>query len=159
MDPLMLEQVSNMAEIIGVIMIIISLIYVGREISENNRAKRIAAIQVHNDAFRMNLSLVADHAASWAKGLESYSTLVTSEKVEFAAVMQSSIRHLEQSYFMMNEGVLRESLFNNARMLVRDLMSYPGTKEWWITRRAYFDSEFVESLEAYIHGNAGKEMY
>lgn len=52
MEIVTLEQAYYTAEIIGIIAIVISLIFVGRQLSQNNRSLRIAAIQLHNDTYR-----------------------------------------------------------------------------------------------------------
>ncbi len=108
MGTMTLEQASYLAEIIGVVLLIMSLIYVGKQISQNNRSQRITAIQLHNDTYRQNLSLLADHTEVWIAGLQKYSKLEASKQVEFGMIIQTILRHIEQSFFMMREGVLKE---------------------------------------------------
>ena len=159
METLTLEQVSYLADIIGIVIVIMSLIYVGKQISQNNRSQRISAVQLHNDTYRQNLSLLADHAEVWIAGLQKYSQLEASKQIEFGMIIQSILRHIEQSHFMMREGVLKENTYAATLSNVSNIMSYQGTKDWQHTRRAYFDAEFTTSLETYMEKNEGEDLY
>jgi len=159
MESLTLEQAYYFAEIIGVVIVIMSLIYVGKQISQNNRSQRMAAVQSHNDTYRQNLSLIADHTETWIAGLKGYSDLDAPRKVEFGMVIQALIRHIEQSYFMVREGVLEENTYLSALSNASNVLSYPGAREWWLTRREFFDLGFIESLESYMKKIETKDIY
>ena len=159
MESLTLEQSSYLAEIFGVIAIVISLAYVGRQIAQNSRSQRLTAILAHNDAHRSNDTLLAEYSEIFVKGLQEFSELNDPEKIRFGTVIQALVRHLEQTYYMYKEGVLRESTYHSATSQVNGVMHYPGVKAWWQTRRAYFDPDFRESLESYMEENEDEYLY
>jgi len=159
MDSMTLEQMSNIGELVGAILIIVSLIYVSRQIAQNNRAQRVAAIQSHNDTYHKNLALLADHADIWIAGLKNFSDMTPQKRVEFGMLIQSIVRHIEQAYMIKKEGLLSERTYNTALGNLSSIMSYPGAQDWWLTRRETFDSEFSQSLESWINENSPKDVY
>ena len=159
METMTLEQVYYFAEIIGVVIVIISLIYVGKQISQNNRSQRIAAVQVHNETYRQNLSFLAGHSEIWIEGLNDFSNLDAAKKVEFGLVIQCVIRHVEQTYFMMTEGVLKEGIYLVNVSNASNIMAYPGAVDWWRTRREFFGVEFVQSLESHMKLHETTDLY
>jgi hypothetical protein len=159
MDSLTLERMSNIGELIGAILIIVSLIYVSRQIAQNNRAQRVTAIQLHNDTYHKNLALLADHADIWIDGLQNFSNMTPPKQVEFGMLIQSVVRHIEQAYMIKKEGLLSERTYNAALSNLSNVMAYPGAQDWWLTRRETFDVEFSESLECWMRENAPKDVY
>ena len=154
-----LEQMSNIGELIGAGMIIVSLIYVSRQLAQNNRAQRITAIQLHNDTYQKNLAMLADHAEIWVDGLRSFSNLSPSKQVEFGMLIQSIVRHIEQAFMIKQEGLLNERTYKAALANLSNVMSYPGAKEWWVTRKDTFDPDFVISLESQIGKSRQTDLY
>ena len=154
-----LEQAYYIAELAGLILVVISLVYVGKQLSQSNRAQRISAIQVHKGAYLQNLWSLAEHSDAFVSGLASYTDLDPPRKVEFAMAIQALIRHLELSYLMVKEGVLSERTYLLVLANANNVLSYPGAKDWWETRRAYFDPEFVESLTGYMRDHKPVDQY
>jgi hypothetical protein len=159
MDSLTLEQMSNIGELIGAALIIVSLIYVSRQIAQNNRAQRVTAIQLHNDTYHKNLAMLADHADIWVQGLQDFPNLTPEKQVEFGMLLQAVVRHIEQAFMIKNEGLLPERTYKAALVNLGRIMSYPGAKNWWLTRKDTFDSEFVKSLESRVKENTHQDIY
>ena len=159
MDTQTLEQMSNIGELIGASLIIVSLIYVSRHIAQNNRAQRVTAIQLHNDTYHKNLVMLADHSETWIEGLSSFSALSPSKQVEFAMLIQSVVRHIEQAFMIKNEGLLSEPTYDSALALLGNAMSYPGARDWWLTRKETFDIEFAEPQETQMKKNPNADPY
>lgn len=159
MDPMTLEQMSNIGELVGASLIIVSLIYVSRQLAQNNRAQRVTAIQLHNDTYHKNLLMLADHSETWVEGLSNFSELSPPKQVEFSMLIQSVVRHIEQAFMIKNEGLLSESTYNAALTLLANVMSYPGARHWWLTRKETFDVEFAKSLETQISKNPDADPY
>lgn len=74
-------------------------------------------------------------------------------------IIQSLVRHIEQSYYLMKEGALKESTYVAAMSNACNILAYPGAKDWWITRREFFDADFAESLASYMKEYKSKDIY
>ena len=141
------DAITAIGELAAAIAVIISLVYVGKQLSQNNRNQRIAALQAHNEAFRENLSLIAGHADLWVTGLDNYPNLSAGENAEFSFQIHASFRHLEQAFLLNKEGVLSDDALDKSMRLICGLYFYPGCKIWWHSRKEYFDNEFREKAE------------
>ena len=81
-----LQDWSNLAQVIGALAVVISLIYVGFQIKRNTSAVRSATAQaIHNNYgdWYMNLMGDAELNRIALKGLKDYSSLNEIEKAQF----------------------------------------------------------------------------
>lgn len=53
------DAIAAIGELMAALAVICSLLYVGKELSQNNRNQRLAALQAHSEAFRENIALAA----------------------------------------------------------------------------------------------------
>jgi hypothetical protein len=159
METLTLEQAYYIGELIGLVIVVVSLIYVGQQLSQNNRSQRIAAVQLHNETYRQNLSFLAEHSEVWIEGLNDFSNLDAAKRVEFGMVIQCVFRHVEQSYFMMTEDVLKEGTYLSVVSNASNILAYPGAIDWWRTRKEFFDGEFIQSLESHLKLHEATDLY
>ena len=154
-----LEALSTIVQMIAALAVIGSLIYVGKELSLNNRNQRLIALQTHNEAFRENITLAATHAGTWVAGLDRYPELTPEENARFGFVIHASFRHIEQAHMLVNEGVLPEATYRKTMALGSSLCAYPGGGRWWAARKQHFDDDFVAAVERILAGNDAKPMY
>ena len=150
------DAITAIGELVAAVAVIISLVYVGKQLSQNNRNQRIAALQAHNEAFRENLAMLAGQAGIWVKGLKHYPHMGPDENAEFAFQVHASFRHLEQAYLLNKEGVLSDEALYKSMLLVCGLCLYPGCKVWWDSRKEYFNDEFGNKQENFIKSEALK---
>lgn len=93
------------------------------------------------------------------KGLEHHSNLSAAENARFGFLIHASFRHLEQSCFLLKEGVLPDVVaMKNIDMICR-LCAYPGTLAWWNSRKSGFDDDFVVVADDAIRREAGTPFY
>ena len=154
-----LEQLGSLGEMVGAIGVILSLLYVGKQLAQNNRNQRIAAMQSNNDAYMQNAATLAMHAETWAIGINSYSSMELHKKVEFGFLLMTIFRQSEQSYFLHKEGVLPADVLNKGLLMIASGLAYPGFKEWWDARKDYFDDGFREKLESINQDVSTKPLY
>lgn len=148
-----LEAISTLVQMIAALAVIGSLIYVGKELSLNNRNQRLIALQTHNEAFRENITLAAAYPETWINGLENYPALSPSENARFGFVIHASFRHIEQAHMLHEEGVLPDETYRKSMRLICSLCAYPGGNNWWIARKTHFNDDFVAAADAFIAGD------
>ena len=153
------EAITAIGELAAAIAVIISLVYVGKQLSQNNRNQRIAALQAHNEAFRENLAMLTRNPDLWVLGLNNYPNLSPGENAEFSFQIHSSFRHLEQAYLLNKEGVLSDDALNKSMLLICGLYFYPGCKSWWDSRKEYFNDEFKEKIEVFFKKEDLKKLF
>jgi hypothetical protein len=147
---LKLSEWANVAEIIGALAVIISLIYVGLQVNDNTSAIRSAAA---NDASvvmqNWYLAMGSDRQAGdiWFNAMTSPEPLATHDEFQFLMMMHASILGMQNSYLLTQEGTLdaefREAI-TTAIVAVKDL---PGMRRYWRQRRGFFHSGFAEYVD------------
>ena len=135
-------------EIVGVLGVVASLVFVGIEIRQNTQAVRGATYQSLSGASVDLLFYVADHPElnaqldAWGRGEE----LPASTRARVEAVVLAYLRHLENAYYQMEEGTLKPELLEN--WAGNPTFSVPGFQEFWSQRRGAFSEGFRDYIEA-----------
>lgn len=128
--------------------VIASLIFVGVEVRQNTQAVRGATYQSLTESSMDLLFRLADDPSAgvqidaWGRG-EEVEPQVRS-KVE--ALVMAYLRHLENAYYQMEEGTLREEFLEN--WSGNPTFSLPYFATFWQQRKRAFGRDFQAYLEA-----------
>lgn len=154
---LKLSEWASVAEIIGAIAVIFSLIYVGYQVNDNTSAIRSAAA---NDASvtmqTWYLEMGSNRQASdlWFNALTSPEPLPTHDEFQFMMMMHAVLLGMQNSYLLSQEGTIdaefREAI-TTAIVAVKDL---PGMNRYWTQRRGFFHSGFAEYVDSLLARDA-----
>ena len=146
-----LESWAAIAEIVGAIAVVVTLIYLAIEISQNTASVRANAYQTWSDA---KVALY-DHSSdtlsrSIAQGLDSPSALTSDNYIQFAFWCQQFVLASQTTYFLQKDGIIPESVFQTDLATTAELLSNtPGGSQWWAAgARTQFSEEFVNAIEA-----------
>jgi hypothetical protein len=141
---------ASMAEVIGAIAIVISLIYVGVQVTDNTSAIRSTAA---NDATvtlqNWYLEIGSNRQASdvWFDAMTSEVPVATHDEFQFMMLMHSAMMGMQNFYLLSQEGTIdvefREAT-TRAIVAVKDL---PGMDRYWRQRKVFFHSGFAEHVE------------
>ena len=142
-----LQYWAFVAEIIGSIAIIISLIYVGFEIRQNSKEVRAANRQ--SIASRVeNFTLTASiNPLIWAPYDGNYESLSPERQSQLGLFNAAFFRNTEEAYLMYLEGLLDEEYWQSrsAYFLVR--MNAPHVKIYWEESGTFYTDKFREWVE------------
>ena len=104
-----LQDWSNLAQVIGALAVVISLVYVGFQIKRNTSAVRSATAQaIHNNYgdWYMNLMRDAELNRIALKGLKDYSSLDEIEKAQFIQTFMAFISFSQNAFYQWREKAL-----------------------------------------------------
>lgn len=151
-----LSEWASIAEIVGAGAVIVSLIYVGHQVSDNTSAIRSAAA---NDASvtmqTWYLEMGSNRNASdlWFNAMTSPEPLPTHDEFQFMMMMHAVMLGMQNSFLLAQEGTIdaefREAI-TTAIVAVKDL---PGMGRYWRQRRGFFHS----GLARYVDGLLARE--
>lgn len=136
-----------MGEVIGVLGVIASLVFVGVEVRQNTQAIRGSTYQAVAESSMNLLFYLADHPElglqinTWGRGEE----LDTQVRIRVEAMVMAYLRHLENAYYQMMEGTLRAEFLEN--WAGNPSLSLPRVQEFWTRRREAFSEEFRRYFE------------
>jgi hypothetical protein len=147
-----LEKWALIAEIVGGITIVVSLLFVGYEIQQNNRQQVRATTQELVGQYTSVLAMLVDNTemrCTYAKGIADFNNLTGAEVVAFSSFLVALNRFREDLYFQYLDGGVEPDIFSGLMEAARVSLSYPGIRDWFEFRRNYFSRQyqaFVDEL-------------
>jgi hypothetical protein len=139
------EAISAIGQIVGAIAVVISLIYVAREIRTNARSARVASL---HDVNRWLGELVAHpHVRElYYRGIHDFESLKGADIVGFSTLMDQVFYIFQELYYQHLDGHLDPRMWGPSEAVMRDLNGYPGVQAWWRSRSHWFNEEFVKHV-------------
>ncbi len=150
-----LEQASFIAEILGGIAVIVSLIYVGLGVRQNAQAVRLGAGQAVAKELREVVSqwVSADTAIVMLQGAEN-PEISGPQKLQFYAILNNLMRVFENGYYQFAAGTLEPTFWDGFKRTLADVMSTSGAMTWWAARQHWFSPEFRRYFDEHIMPSA-----
>jgi hypothetical protein len=148
-----IESMANYAEVIGGIAVIVSLIYVGVQIRSNTSTVRSAATQSVHEAFATWYRMLAADANLTqlvTDGLRDYSSLSETDKGRFVATFMAFLSCSQDAFIKWREDSLSAELWMGWELIMMNLVSAPGGKDFWSERGYCFGDEFQNHVENII---------
>ena len=159
-----LQEWANLAEIIGNAAIIVSLLFVGLQISDTTKEMRA------NTAYNATVALQTWYnevgtneqaAAVFRKGMSDPESLSKDEALQFLMSIHGIILAYQSVYFLGNEGTLDAALYKAMVSTMEAAVPTLGYKWYWRQRAGHFTDEFrgfVEQIIA-LQPTGGAEIY
>ena len=142
---LKLSDYSSIADVIAAIAIIISLIYVGIQISYNTRATRSANANSATSIMMAAYATITSSTESseiWFKGMTDPSTLDDAERVQFFLTVHATFLAIQNSFYLSKEGTLDAEMQEGITNSILAAKDSPGLVLFWSKRRSLFTKEF-----------------
>lgn len=150
---LKLNEWASVAEIVGAAAVIISLVYVGFQVSSNTSAIRSAAANDASVAMQSwYLEMGSNREASdlWFNAMTSPEPLPAHDEFQFMMMMHAVLLGMQNSYLLSQEGTIDEEFregITTALVAVKDL---PGMTRYWRQRRNFFHSGFADYVDGLL---------
>ncbi len=152
---LKLSDWANIADIVGAIALVCSLVYVGYELHLNTietRAANIQAMAAHSQAFNLAVATNPD----LTKILETPSEELTSAQVtQIRRFLATSLRGAETSYILYSKGMLDERYWRGKANEILLFLEDEAWQKQWSMGRDLFDPDFAEWLDRAIEDQYG----
>lgn len=148
-----LEQLGLIAEIVGAIAIIVTLVYLSIQVKDSARASRSAAVTDATTAMQAFYQELGSNPATsklFLVGLTNPDTLSQEDQFQYLMMMHSCFLGFQRSFFLAREGTLDVALRDSIGTAMHAVNHLPGIHLYWRQRRAYFQPEFVEWVESLL---------
>jgi hypothetical protein len=148
--------IGAIGEILGAGGVIITLVYLARQVRQNTRATRLATAQSISAAARdWNRPLLLDRELAWTfqVGTEDPTKLDEKEQARFIELCFSLLRMFEDAHYQHQQGALDPDIWKGYEKLYAAYAKAPGFQAYWKQRRETFRPEFREFIEGY--GSSG----
>jgi hypothetical protein len=144
------EAVGAIGEIIGAIAVILTLLYLARQIKDSARAARSAAVTdatTAMQAFYLELGSNSQASESFLNGLRSYDSLSLPAQFQWLMLMHSAFLGFQRSFFLAQEGTLDSDLRDSIGTAIVAVNHLDGMKAYWRQRKAFFQPQFIDWVE------------
>jgi hypothetical protein len=160
-----LQDWASLAEIIGTAAIVLSLIFVGLQMSNNTREMRSAAAHNATQSLQelyIDISSNPEVAHVFRIGMSDPNALSKDEAFVYRLKSHSAMLTYQNVFFLGTEGALDASLHLTLIKTLGAIVPTPGFDWYWRQRADYFTPEFrvfVEELLISEGASTGGEIY
>ncbi|MFM9864361.1 MAG: hypothetical protein ACKVRO_12210 [Micropepsaceae bacterium] len=149
-----LEQIYYISQIVAVVGIFASLIFVGLQVRQNTKALKATSHHAITDSFNaINTLIVSDPkvARLWRLGMAGAEGLDEDERVSFSFMALSYMRIFETLHYQFSNGTLDKKLFDaELKTLKWTVTENPGFLTWWAANPIALSDEFRTFIDGLI---------
>lgn len=151
-----LENLANLADIVGVIIVIASLIYVARELHQNTDMMRAESRNEIVHSHQQEIFALIEHP-------EILKTLHGSDLddsvVRVHSWLTAHCRAREHEWFQLRNGALDQSAWESYSSATPIVLSGPNARAWWNYMKVAFDESFVVHVDEMLKTSPLNELY
>ena len=147
------EMLAAIGQLAAVFVGIPSLIYLAVQIREQTKERRqsaVNALTVQWGDLTCALHDSGELSAIFLRGVQSFAGLDSVSKLRFSAFFMRFFNYFEGMYLSHCDGLLTASSWGKIERTMSDLITYPGVRQWWETRRNWHTEEFGRVVDAII---------
>jgi len=133
--------------------VIVSLVFVGVQIRENNRATMSAmasSIADSTTAWYVELGNNEQSSAMFYHYLADPNSLSAEERFQAAMNLHGLFLIFQNSYYLANEGTLELSILHSLTEAIVGVKDQPGFQLFWMQRRSIFLEGFQEYVDTLL---------
>ena len=127
------DAIAALADFVAAIGVIITLLYLARQIRDGVENERIDAVRHAARDYESHCAVVIsdENASAFIKGLNDYRSLTAEERMKFDFCAAGFINLAEVFIYHADAGRVDEILEMYGRYLGPRLFTYPGARQWW----------------------------
>jgi hypothetical protein len=142
---LKLSELANIAEVIGAFAVVISLVYVGVQVTDNTRAMRSATASATSDAISSwygDLGGNLQASTIMLNGISNPKSLSREEMAQFIYLVHGLLLQYQYAYYLSREQTLDPGLQQSLTYNLLGVREQPGFVLFWQQRREVFEPGF-----------------
>jgi len=153
---LKLEKWALIAEIVGGIAIVASLVFVGFEVRQNARTDVQTLTQaVVSDYLAAVVALGDTHqmACIVSQAIQDYDAITGSERVMFNNRLIAVFGAFQEMHTLREQNAFNPSIWSGYEAVIVSATSSPGVRQWWSIRNHFFGEDFRAHVDQIIRGS------
>lgn len=147
------DAVGAIAEGLGAIAVIMSVLYLAIQIRSQTKEARLAATRDLASEYRRAMEhMFRDKELSGLAlaGKRDYKALADGDRVRVSLVWGGIFRAMEQQYLHTCHGSIDPIYLSSVDRSKKEFLSFPGVQTWWRLSAHGFHDEFCEHVEELI---------
>jgi hypothetical protein len=145
-----LEQWALIAEIVGSVAIVVSLIFVGVQLQANTSATKSATASAASSAtcaWYNGMGTTAQARALFFNFMNDPDSVTPQERLQAVLAVHGALMNFQTSFMLANEGTLDSQIKDAILEAVVVVKDKPGFKYYWDQRKGFFYHQFQEYVE------------
>jgi hypothetical protein len=142
----MFQDVAAIADVVGAVAVVVSLIFVGLQLKQANRLAREAAEQKQIESIGTLSRILAENphlAELWARALAG-EKLSPAEQVSATSMITYGQRIWEALYYQYRAGRVSQELWDAHRTQAKAIENSPMSRAVWEQRKQWFSKSYRE---------------
>ena len=127
------EAIGAIGQVVGAVAVVISLIYLAREVRRNTGATHLTAMRSMHDAYNHWIQLLAQYPDLndlYNRGIHDFESLKGADLVGFSMLMDQLFYIYQEMYYQQLEGHLDQRVWDMTEVPLHDINAYPGVQAW-----------------------------
>lgn len=147
------QSLANIAEFVGAVAVVVSLIYIAREVRQGTDAQRM-------ENFARALDRIAETQAGigrnpelmkiWSRGFADPTKLTNAQRLQMTWLLYEAMGPFEFLFIADNKGALPPGVWQRWSGTLAWWVSYPGVQAWWRAKPYPFTDEFSRYVDQLI---------
>jgi hypothetical protein len=149
---MMLPLLSTLAGTVSAFAVLISLMFVRRQIQQAGKNQR-ALIQQGRACRSVDIAIRlidSGFAEAYHRCMDGDTEITETQLVQFIGYCRAVILGAEDSFLQHRAGLLDEPAFNSFKMTLLGLFASPGMRASWSIVRDWYDAEFAVFLDGVV---------
>lgn len=142
------DAIAAVAEITAALGVIVSLVYLGRQIRQSNATDKLSTTLNLQSSYNEVGESFLRNSEVMSRGLRDLPALDEAEQLTFAVTLHLYFGHIELVHSYDRQGMLDAPTVNRTYKALDFYLVTPGVQDWWRTAgRITFSDEFVAFVE------------
>ena len=144
-----LEELAYLAEITGVVIVVVTLLYLSVQVRQGANLMRSESRQALLNNTREHLMGYLDDVDLFDR-LEGEAKLSKGDQLRFSVLWITNMRLREHEWFQYRDGILDEPTWRSYREIIRLTLSSKRHRTWWQKMKGVYDPDFVQMVDQFI---------
>ena len=138
------EAISTISEVVGTLAIIISLLYLAKQVKSQSSETQSASMHIFLAGFRETIANYSNHelANLFTRANHDIDSLTETEKLQIASSAQQLHRLYEEAFNLHNHGRLADDVWMPMVRQYASFMAAPSVRYVWDIRKHYYNDHF-----------------
>ena len=154
------DAVGALAELVGAVGVILSLVYLARQIGQNTRSVRVASYQSWFNSYDSLSNIIlasSEFDALLHRGLGDPDSLSEEDSRRVRGVLRRSFRQFENLYYQHSEAMIDPSLYEAWHRVYSHIGETPGFRFFWENEQGLFSEAFRRVIDEMLTAQPADE--
>jgi hypothetical protein len=144
------DAVSAIAEVVGLIVVVASLIYLAAQIRQNTNAIQSGTREAFLNALQTCNSFALENSDVWHRGMFQGEDLEGEELTRFVTIVHAALNAYEALYSEYLAGNVEEAFWESKVRQISWVFRHPSSQHAWYEYTNLFDERFVQYVNQNI---------